>query len=85
MICSTILPWVVERAKYAALPLDGSDVAPFVTVAKGTGIRQVVFLRRPAMFFADDVIYFTAKESIGLCNQAILTQKTSPLGYTPAQ
>ena len=63
----------------------GAYIAAFRPIAKRTGKRQVFGLGLTAMFFADDVINFTAEEGIVLMNQAIFTEVLCPCRHELAQ
>jgi len=62
-----------------------AHVAAFRPIAKHAGVRQVVSFGLPAMFFADDVIDFTAEVGIVLMNQAIFTEVFCPCRHELAQ
>src|SRR5207249_6287463 len=52
----------------------------FSSVAKSTGIREVVCLGGTTVLQADDVIDFAAVESICLGDEAVFAQKTCAVG-----
>lgn len=48
------------------------------------GIGQIVFSRKPAVFFADDVVDFTSEKRIFLVNEAVLTEMACAIRNEPA-
>ena len=62
-----------------------AHVAALRPIAKRAGKRQVFGLGLTAMFFANDVINFTAEEGIVLMNQAIFTEVLCPCRHELAQ
>jgi len=53
MLC----PRVKEAHEPPGLVVDRTDIAPFPYVAAKASIREVIGIRRAAMFAANDVVY----------------------------
>lgn len=80
MVRPAINAGVEKAAKLARLREDGANVAAFVAVAEHAGIGQVFRLGRPAVFLADDVIHFAAKEGVILVDEAVFAEMVGSCG-----
>lgn len=69
----------IEKADVLACRLvNGTDIASLLAVAYCTRQRQIFRGRRPAVFFADDVVHLTADINIVRVYQTLLADKFRP-------
>ena len=74
MVCPMISARMKEPHLLTGRPINRPEITPFVSVARLTGIGEILSFCGATVFDADDMVHFAAKEGICDSNQAILTQ-----------
>ena len=76
----------IEKSNEGTCTLDqGSHVTALRPIAKRTSIRQIFSFGFAAMFFTDDVVYFTTEEGVFFVYKTVLAEEICPCCHESAQ
>jgi hypothetical protein len=65
---------IKETCELAGTQHNGSNIRSLGTIAKSTGVRQVIGISRPSMLFGNDVIDLTPQVGVVFMDQTVFTK-----------